>query len=147
MLDDDALGAALALLAAEYRELIRIRDQHSPGTAIFVNCYDFPKVTGKGVCFHGPWLKPSLDYAYQQSGVANALADDEYLVVCEMLQRFRSMLVSIANEKDVSGFYVIETQGSLIPSDLDWANELHPTQAGFQKIATKFQSALQVIFP
>jgi hypothetical protein len=29
----------------------------------------------------------------------------------------------------------------------DWANELHPTTAGFKKITAKYQSALIRVFP
>lgn len=147
MLNSASLGAALSLLEAEYRELIAIRDRYSPGTVIAVNCYDFPPITGIGVCGKGPWLKPSLDYAYGQVGVSNPNPADEFLVVREMLQRFRAMLVEIGNDSTVKDFYVIETQGTLNANSSDWANELHPTQTGFQKIARRFQSALQTIFP
>jgi hypothetical protein len=147
MLDDDALNSAIAVLEAEYRQLIQIRDRYSAETRVFVNCYDFPPVTGKGVCFQGPWLKPSLDYAYQQAGVVRPNPSDESLVIREMLRRFRAMLVKIASDPQVKGFYVVETQGTLLAGDADWANELHPTAAGFQKIARIFQGALQTVFP
>jgi hypothetical protein len=58
-----AENRTLALLELEFCELIGIRDRCSPDTVIFVNCIDFPAVTGipahRGV---GPWLKPSFDY-------------------------------------------------------------------------------------
>jgi hypothetical protein len=31
--------------------------------------------------------------------------------------------------------------------EVDWANELHPTEPGFRKIAAKFLSALRHVFP
>lgn len=54
MLDLNAVNAALAILEAEYRELVDIRDQYSPQTVIFVHAYDFPPITGIGVCGEGP---------------------------------------------------------------------------------------------
>jgi len=144
MLDDDAVSAGISLLEAEFNELIAIRDRYSPGTIIFVNCYDFPKVTGIGVCTFGPWLKPSLDYAYQQMGVSGPTQAQEDPAVKELLLRFSQMLQKVATT--ASKFVVVDTQGTLDP-DKDWRNELHPTTAGFVKIAKKFQAALSAAFP
>jgi hypothetical protein len=73
MLNEAAVSSALALLEAEFLELIDIRNSTSPGTVIFVNCYDFPAVTGIPVCNQGPWLKPSLDWIYNERLCENAL--------------------------------------------------------------------------
>jgi hypothetical protein len=145
MLYDEAVDAGISLLEAEYKELIGIRDQYSPGTIIFVNTYDFPKVTGKGVCGYGPWLKPSLDYAYQQMGVSSPSQAQEDLVVKELLERFGKMLQKIASDPTLK-FIAVPTQGTLNPNT-DWQNEIHPTQDGFIKIAKKFQTALKAAFP
>lgn len=145
MLDDDAVSAGVSLLEAEFKELIEIRDQYSPGTIIFVNCYDFPKVTGKGVCTLGPWLKPSLDYVYEQMGVGSPDPGQEFLVVKTLLQRFSQMLQNVARDKALK-FIAVNTQGTLDP-DADWQNEIHPKTRGFIKIAQKFQAALSATFP
>jgi hypothetical protein len=39
----------------------------------------------------------------------------------------------------------IETQGTL--KDDEWGDELHPTTAGFKRVAAKFQNALRAKFP
>jgi hypothetical protein len=147
MLDTNAVCAALAILEAEFRELIDIRDQNCPDTVIFVNQYDFPPITGKGVCGEGPWLKPSLDYAYKHLGVANPSPDDEFVVVKTLMQMFAAMLNKIAADPNIHRFVVVPTQGTLAPNQSDWQNEIHPSSAGFAKIATKFQTALASIFP
>lgn len=147
MLDDDAVNAALAVLEGEYRELIDLRDQYSPDTVIFAHDYDFPPVTGKGVCGEGPWLKPSLDYAYKHIGVANPNPNYEYLVVKELLQRFGAMLNRIATDPQVKRFVLVQTQGTLAATNSDWQNEIHPSSAGFVKMAQKFQAALTTVFP
>ncbi len=144
MFDNDALNAGINLLEAEYKELIDIRDHNSPGTVIFVNCYDFPKVTGEGVCTLGPWLKPSLDYVYEQMGVVNPDPKQEFLVVKALLERFSKMLQTLASTADK--FVVVGTQGTLNP-DTDWQNEIHPSTDGFVKIAVKFQVSLSAQFP
>jgi hypothetical protein len=147
MLDTNAVSAALAILEAEYRELIDIRDQFSRDTVIFVHAYDFPPVTGKKACgLVGPWLKPSLDYAYRHLGVANPDPNDEFLVVKTVMQMFAAMLNRIAKDANVEKFVVVPTQGTLSPDDSDWQNEIHPSSAGFTKIATKFEAALASVF-
>ncbi len=145
MLDDNAVSAAMAILAAEYRELADIRDQTSPETTIFVHGYDFPLVTGQGVCGAGPWLKPSLDYAYKKLGVTNPDPNDEYLVVKTFLQRFNTMLNEVA--ASIRKFVLVPTQGTLNADSSDWQNEIHPSSKGFVKIAQKFTDSLSSVFP
>jgi hypothetical protein len=145
MLNANAVDAALAILEAEYREMVDLRNQYSPQTVIFVHGYDFPPVTGKPVCGKGPWLKPSLDYAYQHLGVPNPSTSDENLVVKGLLQKFNAMLQRVAADPTVQGFHVVATQGTL--TDADWQNEIHPSSAGFAKIAQRFQAALAAVFP
>jgi hypothetical protein len=144
MFNDDALDAEIKLLEAQYKELIAIRDQYSPGTIIFVNCYDFPKITGKGVCTLGPWLKPSLDYVYEQMGVMSPDPGQEFLVVKALLQKFSQMLRTLASNS-ANQLRAVPTQGTLEP-DVDWQNEIHPTTAGFVKIARQFQAELSAAF-
>jgi hypothetical protein len=146
MLDDNAVNAALAVLEGEYHELVDLRDQYSPGTVIFVHDYDFPAITGKGVCGDGPWLKPSLDYAYKHIGVASPAAQDEYEVVKILLQKFGAMLNTVATDPKVKDFVLVQTQGTLKPTNSDWQNEIHPSPSGFKKLARKFQEAITARF-
>jgi len=147
MLDASAVDAAMELLEAEYRELIAIRDLHSPGTVLFVNCYDFPPITGIPVCGHGPWLRPSLDYAYQQMGVQKPDPHVQFVVIQTLLTQFANVLRGLAADPEVQDFHVVETQGTLVADAPDWQNEIHPTSAGFVKIAKKFEDALAAEFP
>jgi hypothetical protein len=147
LLNNDAVDAALDLLKSEYHELVALRDQHSPDTVIFVNCYDFPPITGIPVCGYGPWLKPSLDYAYMQIGVQKPDPNAEFKVIQALLQRFAAMLQSVASDPSVKDFIVVPTQGTLVADNTDWQNEIHPSTGGFAKIAEKFQIALQAKFP
>lgn len=147
MLDLNAVNAALAILEAEYRELADLRDQYSSQSVIFVNAYDFPPITGKGVCGEGPWLKPSLDYAYKHLGKAVPDPNDEFLVVKALMQMFRAMLDRVAADPNVQKFIVVPTQGTLTPDNSDWQNEIHPSSTGFAKIAQKFHASLGSVFP
>jgi hypothetical protein len=147
MLDMNSVNSALAILEAEYRELVDIRNQYSPQTVIFVHAYDFPPITGKGVCGAGPWLKPSLDYAYRHLGVANPSPNDEFVVVKTLMQMFRATLDRVAADPTVDKFIVVPTQGTLTPDASDWQNEIHPSSTGFAKLAKKFQISLGTVFP
>ncbi len=147
MLDDTSVAAALAVLEEEFRELVEIRDRYSANTRIFVNCYDFPQVTGIPVCGQGPWLKPSIDWAYGQLGVTSPLPDDEFTIVKTLLKRFKQMLDKVASDSKVKNFAVVPTQDTLYPAPDDWQNEIHPSTQGFIKIAKKFQAALTEEFP
>jgi len=146
LLNFDAVRGMQAVLTAEFEELIRIRDNHSPHTVIFVNCYDFPWIGGGGVCRQGPWLKPSLDWTYEALGVANPSLDDEFKVVKTLLLTLPKLLSDIA--ANTKKFIVVPTQGTLIPGpSADWQNEMHPSSNGFAKIARVFMEQLALQFP
>jgi len=138
-MNQQRLDAVLGVVRSAYQDLISIRDQAAPQCSIFIHGYDFAIPTGDGVCDNliGPWLKPSLDLrGWKDRATATQ-------VVKEFLLQFQSMLKGIAgSHKDV---IYVETQGTLGPND--WANELHPTPEGFDKIAAKFLAALRQKFP
>jgi hypothetical protein len=107
--------------------------------AVFLHGYDWAFPTGIAACPGvGPWLKPSLDFqGWTDPTLAGA-------VVKELLLAFDKMLAQIAH--DHTNVIYVRTQGTL-KSESDWANELHPTRAGFEKIAGKFLDAMRLKFP
>jgi len=132
---DDVLG----VVRSAYEDLITVRDLVAPQCPLFIHAYDFAIPSGVGVCddIIGPWLKPSLDYrGWTDKPTATQ-------VVKEFLLKFRGMLTQIAAAHKNVVF--VETQGTLAPEE--WANELHPTPPGFDKIAVKFLTALRTVFP
>jgi len=139
LIDDVRFGAMLTLLEGGYRELSDIRNQCSASTTIFVHGYDYPQPTGKGVCWFGPWLRPSLE--------ARGIVDPQlqFAVVKEILVRFRTRLRSLA--ASLPNFIYVETQGLLQPTPKWWDNEIHPSPKGFDKIAIAFRGALVARFP
>jgi hypothetical protein len=139
LIDAVRFGARLIMLEGDYRDLSDIRDRCSASTTIFVHGYDYAKPTGKGVCWFGPWLRPSLE--------ARGIVDPQLqlAVVKEILVRFRAMLQHLA--VSLPNFVYIETQGLLQPTAKWWDNELHPSPKGFDKIAIAFKDALVTHFP
>ncbi|MBI5100305.1 MAG: SGNH/GDSL hydrolase family protein [Nitrospirae bacterium] len=140
LINRSRLAAVLAIIEAGYRDLIAITKALSPETKIFLHGYDFPMATGKGVCFVGPWLKPSLELR----GIEDEAAQFE--VVKEILTQFASILKSLAASNPGRVFYV-PTQNTLQPTPSWWANEIHPSSAGFMKIAEVFEAEIREQFP
>lgn len=136
-IDQQRLADIVGVVAAAYADLIQIRNAVAPDCVIFVHGYDFAQPNGQGVCGLGPWLKPSLDLrGWTDPTMAAA-------IVKQVLLSLDRLLVQI--EQQNRNVVYIRTQGTLSPSD--WANELHPTEAGFGKIADVFLKALRTRFP
>ena len=133
------LDAALALVRAAYEDLIALRDSLSPQTRLFFHGYDFAIPDGRGVCFLGPWLKPTYDlrgFPTQASAFA---------VTKILLQQFAALVQSLESAHPKVTF--INGQGTLAPQTSSWHNELHPSKAGFNDFATLFHQALKTAFP
>lgn len=131
-------NAALALVRAGYEDLIELRNQLSPTTQLVLHAYDFAIPDGRGVCFFGPWLKPTFDLRKFPNRAAMAA------VVRSMLEQFAAMLTALAA---LPGVTFINGQGTLPAQTSSWDNELHPSAAGFDKFANLFRQQLQVLFP
>jgi hypothetical protein len=129
--------AALALVQAGYEDLIALRDKLSPHTMLVFQGYDFAIPDGRGVCFIGPWLKPTFDLRKFPT-----MADGQ-AVVKIMLQEFAAILTSLAGPTVA----FINGQGTLAPQTSSWHNELHPAKAGFDKFADLFHARLKALFP
>lgn len=134
----ERLANILGVVESAYIDLFQIRDRLASECVVFVHAYDFAQPTGKGVCSVGPWLKPSLDYR-QWTGYAQAAA-----VVKEVLLEFHSLLLRL--EQSHRNVVYVRTQGTL-NANMDWGNELHPNEQGFQKIGGVFLAALRHRFP
>jgi hypothetical protein len=133
------LAAVLGVVRSAFEDLIAIRDKILPQCPIFIHAYDFAVPTNIGICDNliGPWLKPSLVNRGWTDPAAGTL------VVKEFLLQFHSMLTQVtAAYKNV---ICVETQGTLAPGD--WANELHPTPQGFDKVGATFLTAMRTVFP
>lgn len=138
LLFQSRFNSALALVQAGYEDLITLRNQLSPTTHVVFHGYDFSIPDGRGVCFLGPWLKPTFDlrqFPTQQAGAE---------VIRVMLAQFAKLLTSLAKQPGVT---FINTQGTLEPKRKSWHNELHPSAEGFDLFADLFQQQLKKLFP
>jgi hypothetical protein len=140
LINQPRYDAALALLQAGYEDLITLRDTLSPGTHLVFHAYDYAIPDGRGVCFLGPWLKPTFDLRKFPSNSTTA-----FEVVKEMLKQFEVLLETM--ESTHAGITIINGQGTLIPKASSWHNELHPSKDGFNKFAKLFHQKLRALFP
>lgn len=124
-----------------YRDLADLRDDYQPNAWIFTHSYDYAIPSGKGVKIlglevAGGWLKDVMDARHIPPKVQQDIVD-------HMLSNFDDMLLKLEQTHDK--WRHVRTQGTL--TDKDWEDELHPTTAGFKKIAGKFVTALGEEFP
>jgi len=131
ILNRQTIKAALSILQTSYEELIDARDKNSPNTQLFFHSYDFAIPDGRRACWLGPWLQPGLE-------TRKIPKTKRREVVSLFLKDFDSMLDRLAKKHE--SVTVIQTQGTL--ANKDWANELHPTNSGFRKIAKVFQTEI-----
>jgi hypothetical protein len=100
--------------------------------------YDYAIPDGRGVInvlgFHflGPWLAPSLN----KKGYNEA---EGFPIICRLIDAQNNMIQSLRAE--FSFFHPVELRGTLTKRS-EWVNELHPTNAGFKKVAHKFWTKL-----
>jgi lysophospholipase L1-like esterase len=131
-------------------ELINIKAQQMhPGVPIpiFVHGYDYPWPDGRGFTvfnFVGPWFHDSFNkknFPFDDDD-ANAGAELQirYVIVAKFIDSFNQMLAGLQT-KYAGYVHHVDLRGTLLTRD-EWANELHPKQDGFGKLADKINVAL-----
>jgi hypothetical protein len=131
--------AALQIVRAGYEDLIQIRDVLSPKTHLLFHGYDFAIPDGRGICHHGPWLKPTFDLR------KFPMSATRFEVMKAMLKQFAAMLTKLEGAHNNITF--INGQGTLPQVTNSWHNELHPSKAGFNTFAELFHAKLKQLFP
>jgi lysophospholipase L1-like esterase len=101
---------------------------------IFVHNYDYAIPSGKGV-FGGDstWLKKALVEAHVPEPLQAGC-------IRHIVNRFSDVLTTLQTQGNGQVVFV-DTRETLMPAD--WANELHPTPAGFKKLAQKWAPKLK----
>jgi lysophospholipase L1-like esterase len=111
---------------------------------IVLHGYDYPIPDGRGFGggwgpLPGPWLSPGL----VQKGY-NALPQGKPILI-ELIDRFNAMLRRAAQSPGMGHVKYVDLRGEL-PSGSSykdwWANELHPSRKGFQRVATRIAAAV-----
>lgn len=122
-------GATLSVIEGAYRAVIEKFHAYNPSAPVFVHQYDNAWPTGAGVFGPGDWLKEPMDAA----GVPEALRRPLFK---DLIHRLREMQLGLAQVPALR-VVVIASAGTLPEDKSMWTNELHPTPAGFRRLARK----------
>jgi len=129
--DDHALANLIGTVQQSYEKLIHAALAFRPGIKILIHNYDYAIPTGKGFLGLGQWLKAPMDA--RRVPDPNDLQPGSFRreLIKLLIDQVGSMQQTLA--KEFSGFVIhVPTPGTL--ADDQWANELHATVDGFDKL-------------
>lgn len=113
------------------------------GTPIFIHAYDYPTPndTPSLRLVSGPWLRPAMLAHRIPTALWIALAD-------HLIDRLGGVLETLG----LANVHLIDTRNTLVRAELgafaesgDWLNEIHPTPAGYAKLADRWQVAVEAL--
>jgi lysophospholipase L1-like esterase len=137
----------------------RLSESHFGARApVVIHGYDYPVPDGRGYLggawiLPGPWLEPGFrrkgHHARGGQGRLPAL-EANALVLRDLIDRYDTMLAGLVSDLASSGLShvrFVDLRGTLsaaLPSayKADWGNELHPTRAGFARVAARIAAAI-----
>jgi hypothetical protein len=101
--------------------------------------YDYLTASGKKVMYDGftpagPWILPSM----QDRGIVDP--DLQAAILGVLIDDVNGMIRALESTYPDTVIY-IDLRGTLRPG-LDWQNEIHPTEDGFQKVEARFRDTL-----
>jgi len=112
--------------------------------AILVHGYDYPVPDGRGFLggwafLPGPWLEPG----FREKGFAQM--PERIRLMKQLIDRFNAMLQEVVKLTEFSHIKYIDLRNTLsVAADYKrfWANELHPTEKGFELVTDRFATIL-----
>mgnify|MGYP001187656893 CR=1 FL=1 len=111
--------------------VVDLVQQKIPGTPVFVHGYDYAVPNGKGFLGVGQWLQFPMDQCSVPRRIHQPMVD-------LLIDDFRLMLEDAQSQ--APSLQLVDARGTLSPED--WANELHPTVSGFNRLAKRWKPAL-----
>jgi hypothetical protein len=106
-----------------YEEVIaRVRNEGFAGPVVVHN-YDYAIPTGQGFFLFGKWLKAPMDLAQVPGALRRPL-------IRELIDRLEVLLEGL--DDPANQVHVVRSAGTL--SESEWANELHPSPTGFDRL-------------
>lgn len=139
---DERIKTAYVTILIAVTEICEQRlNRHLP---ILVHGYDYPVPDGRGFIggwwfLPGPWLEPG----FREKGFDKIT--ERIRLTKQLIDRFNSMLKEIAAMSEFPHVQFIDLRNTLsIGANYKkyWANELHPTEAGFELVTGRFAAAL-----
>jgi lysophospholipase L1-like esterase len=126
--------ALFKTVTAAHASTIDLVQQHLPGKPVFLHGYDYANPNGLGFLGFGQWLRVPMDMCQVprplQQSVVNHCIDTYWTALKALQARYPAGVVRLVDQR-----------GTLAPTD--WANELHPTPAGFRQLAKRWKPELK----
>lgn len=127
-----------------------------PGVPILAHTYDYPRRIGSAAALGlgnlgvaallkksiGPWIGPNIEHVID--GGVDAWREFARLLIDGFVARVLEPLKSDARYGGM--FDYVDLRGNLT-ADAQWNDEMHPTEAGFYKLAVIFRAALLAKLP
>jgi hypothetical protein len=114
---------------------------------VFTHSYDYPWPDGRGVISFlgwkvGPWFDPTFNQKNYPNNSPDGLKVRHDILV-QFIDAVTIMLQGLTEDPKYAGkLFHVDLRGTLL-TESDWANELHPGNPGFSKLADKIDAALQ----
>ncbi|MBI2771123.1 MAG: SGNH/GDSL hydrolase family protein [Burkholderiales bacterium] len=122
--------AIMSMIMGCYKALITKFRAYNGSAPVILHQYDYAWPTGKGVFGPADWLNAPMSKAGVKEGLRAALFRS-------LIDRLKAAQLELAREPAMGKILVANSAGSLPAETAVWANELHPTPAGFKLIAQK----------
>lgn len=142
----DQLETLLTSVAQAFERVCAAIALRAPNATVYLHSYDIARPADRpatffgGIEFTGPWMFPAL--------VDAAVPEDQWTpIVAYLIEQFVQRLHRLQSGADLP-VKIIELRGQLTPgSEADWADEIHPSPAGFKKLADVVLGQLRADFP
>jgi hypothetical protein len=114
---------------------------------ILVHGYDYPVPDGRGFLggwwfLPGPWLEPG----FREKGFDDL--QERIALARQLIDRFNTMLQGVVGMSEFAHVTYADIRGTLsVGADYKrwWANELHPSPRGFERVTERFVAALAAL--
>ncbi|MBL0728982.1 Dyp-type peroxidase domain-containing protein [Piscinibacter sp. HJYY11] len=143
-LNDDAVKAFIDVhLKGVMRGALATLTSATSAKPVIIVGYDFPIPNGK-VRVGKPWLKPAFTRVGLDATDAADLAKSTDLMK-QLIERLNDMFADLVKEAAFAGkAFAVNLTGTLTQAN-EWIDELHPTAAGFEKLATVLDTAIRAL--
>jgi hypothetical protein len=145
-LDTAEYAKVLASIEESYRTVLGTVAQEFPGLPVIIHGYDY-SIPGPAP---NEWRTPiwaSIDQWLGRPLRARGIVDHQLQrdIIRRMIDDLNELQIrlcggGVADSGKYKDVYHVDVRGTL--ADADWADELHPTDAGFAKVAALFRAAL-----
>ena len=142
---EDAWQKFEAYLRANFTAISQLvgNSVKNAATPVFIHSYDYPTPNDAPALrfVSGPWLRPAMLAHRIPPGLWVALAD-------HLTDRLAGVLQSL----QLANVHLIDTRNTLQRAELgafaesnDWLNEIHPTAAGYAKLADRWEAGVEAV--